>query len=55
MKDELQYILSGKSQVKHGAFIQTIASHLSGSQTLGTMAKDNQHHKAEETKELIHF
>jgi hypothetical protein len=55
MKDEIQYILSGKSQVKHHHLIQAACSYLKRSQGTSSMAKDQQQHKEEETKSLIQF
>jgi hypothetical protein len=55
MIDDIQHILSGKSQVKHHHLIQTTCSYLKGSQGASSMAKDQQQHKEEETKSLIQF
>ena len=55
MKHELQNIISGKSQVKYHHLIQTTCSYLKGSQGAGSMVKDQQQHKEEETKSLIQF
>jgi hypothetical protein len=55
MRDDIQHILSGKSQVKHHHLIQTTCSYLKGSQGASSMAKDQQQHKEEETKSLIQF
>ncbi len=55
MKDEIQHILSGTSQVKHHHLIQTTCSYLKRSQGTGTMAKNKQQLKEEETKRLIQF
>ena len=55
MKDEIQHILSGKSQVKHHHLIQAACSYLKRSQGTSSMAKDQQQHKEEETKSLIQF
>ena len=55
MKDDIQYILSGKSQVKHHHLIQTACSYLKRSQGASSMAQDQQQHKEEETKSLIQF
>ncbi len=53
MIDDIQYILSGKSQVKHHHLIQAACSYLKGSQGTSAMAKDQQQQKEEETKSLI--
>ena len=55
MKDDIQHILSGKSQVKHHHLIQTACSYLKGSQGTSSMAKDQQQLKEEETKRLVQF
>lgn len=55
MKDDIQHILSGTSQVKHHHLIQTACSYLKGSKGASSMAKDQQHYKEEETKSLIQF
>ena len=55
MKDEIQHILSGKSQVKHHHLIQAACSYLKRGQGTSSMAKDQQQHKEEETKSLIQF
>ena len=55
MKDEIQYILSGTSQVKHHHLIQTTCSYLKRSQGSSSMVKDQQHYKEEETKKLVQF
>ncbi len=55
MRDDIQYILSGKSQVKHHNLIQTTCSYLKRSQGTSSMVKDQQQHKEEETKTLIQF
>ena len=52
MRDEIQYILSGTSQVKHRHHIQTARSYLKRSQGTSSMVKDQQQHK-EETKRLV--
>lgn len=55
MKDDIQYIISGKSQVKHHHLIQTACSYLKRSKGTSSMAQDQQQHKEEETKSLIQF
>jgi len=55
MRDDIQHILSGKSQVKHHHLIQTTCSYLKRSQGTSSMVKDQQQHKEEETKSLIQF
>ena len=55
MKDDIQHILSGKSQVKHHHLIQTTCSYLKRSKGSSSMVKGQQQHKEEETKSLIQF
>jgi len=55
MKDEIQHILSGKSQVKYSDFIQTACSYLTRSQEASSVAKNQQQLKEQETKKLIQF
>ncbi len=56
MRDEIQNILSGKSQVKYHHLIQTTCSYLKRSQGTSTVVKNHQQHKEEEeTKRLIQF
>jgi len=55
MRDDIQYILSGKSQVKHHHLIQAACSYLKGSQGTSSMVKDQQLYKEEETKRLVQF
>jgi hypothetical protein len=55
MKNEIQHILSGTSQVKHYHLIQTTCSYLKGSQGASSMDKNQQQRKEEETKRLIQF
>lgn len=52
MNDEIQHILSGKSQVKHGSFIQTIISYLRRCEETSTLVKEDKHFKEKETKSL---
>jgi hypothetical protein len=55
MKDDIQDILSGKSQVKHHHLIQATCSYLKRSQGTGSMAEKQQQIKEQETKKLIQF
>jgi hypothetical protein len=55
MRDEIQHILDGKSEVRHHHLIQTPCSYLKRSQGASSMAKDQQQRKEEETKSLIQF
>jgi hypothetical protein len=52
MNDEIQFILSGKSPVKHGTVIKTIISYLEASQGASGMVERGKHFKKEETKRL---
>lgn len=53
IKYELQHILSGKAEVKHGNIIQTITRHLARSEKSSEEAKITKHFKKEETEKLI--
>ena len=55
MRDDIQHILSGTSQVKHHHLIQATCSYLKGSKGTSSMVKDQQQHKEEETKRLVQF
>ena len=55
MKDDIQNILSGKSQVKHHHLIQATCSYLKRSKGAGTMAQDQQQLKEQEAEKLIQF
>lgn len=55
IKYELQYILSGKSEVKHGNIIQTIAGYLGRSEKTGRLASKEKSFKSKETLELINW
>jgi len=55
MRDEIQHILDGKSEVRHHHLIQTTCSYLKRSQGASSMAKEQQQRKEEETKSLIQF
>jgi len=55
MKDEIQRIISGASQIKYGSDIQTILRFLTGSQESGSMAKTDKHFKKEEAEKLKLF
>ena len=55
MKDDIQHILFGTSQVKHHHLIQTACSYLKGSQGAGAMAQDQQQNKEKEAEELSQF
>lgn len=55
MKYEVQRIISGESQVKHGAIIQTIASHLSRSESSSGLVKEFKHFKNQEAEVLEQF
>ncbi len=55
MKYELQLIISGESQVKYGAIIQTIANYLSRSQSASSLVKEFKHFKKQETEILEQY
>jgi hypothetical protein len=52
LKYELHNILSGKSEVRFGTIIQTIASYLKNGETTSRTIEGEKHLKSEETKRL---
>lgn len=48
MKHELQNVISGKSEVKHGDAIQAFACYLRRSEGAGKLAKESKHYKKQE-------
>lgn len=55
MKHELQNIISGKSQVRHGDAIQAVSSYLRGSKSASSEAKDSKQIKREEAAIIKQF
>jgi hypothetical protein len=55
MKNELRNILSGKSKVRFGSAIQTIARYLRESEKTGSETKNSKHFKKQETEQLEHY
>ena len=55
MKDELRNIISGKSEVRFGAIIQSITGYLKESATPSSKIEDGKQVRAEETKILEKF
>ena len=55
MKYELQNIISGKSQIIHGATIQTTASYLERSQRTSTVDKESKFFREQETEYLREY
>jgi hypothetical protein len=55
LKDELHNIISGKSQVRFGAIIQTIASYLENGQNSSPETEDSKQVRKEEKKRLEDF
>lgn len=55
LRYELQDVLSGKSQVRFGTIIQTIASYLKDGETTSPAIEDTKRFKSEETKRLEEF
>lgn len=49
LKNELHHVLSGKSQVRFGAIIQTIASYLNNGASTGKKIEREKHNKNQET------
>jgi hypothetical protein len=52
MNNEIQRVISGKSQVRYGANIQAAISYLTGSAKSGALDKTDKHFKREETEKL---
>jgi hypothetical protein len=52
LKYELHNVLSGKSQIRIGTIIQTIASYLNDGEKSGTSAESEKHFKKQEAKKL---
>jgi hypothetical protein len=52
MNNEIQRIISGKSQVSYGTNIQAAISYLTGSAQSGALDKTDKHFKREETEKL---
>lgn len=55
LKHELHNVLSGKSQVRFGAIIQSIASYLNDGTQTSTIIEDEKHFKKQETKRLENY
>ena len=55
MNDEIRHIISGKSEIRCGTTIQTIASYLARSQATSAMVKESKYFKAEETERLSSY
>jgi hypothetical protein len=55
VKNELQNVLSGKSEVSYGASIQAITLYLRTSIGTSATAEENESDKREETKKLIEY
>jgi len=52
LKNELHNVLSGKSQIRFGTIIQSIASYLNDGAQTSPIIKDEKHFKKQETKRL---
>ena len=55
LKYELRNVLSGKSQVRFGTTIQTVASYLKDGEKTSAAIEDTKRFKSEETKRLEDF
>ncbi|MBP6038578.1 MAG: hypothetical protein KA523_00100 [Flavobacterium sp.] len=55
MKHELHNVFSGKSQIRFGTVIQSIASYLNDGAQTGTIIEDEKHFKKQETKSLENY
>jgi len=55
LKNELHNVLSGKSEVRFGTIIQTIACYLNDGEKSSESIENEKHFKKQETKRLEHF
>ena len=55
LKHELHNVLSGKSQIRFGTIIQSIASYLNDGTQTGAIIEDEKHFKKQETKRLENY
>ena len=55
LKNELHNVLSGKSQIRFGTIIQSIASYLKDGPKTGAIIEDEKHFKKQETKNLENY
>jgi hypothetical protein len=55
LKNELHNVLSGKSEVRYGAIIQSVTRYLSNGSQSSSNAENQKHFKEKETKELEKF
>ena len=55
LKHELHNVFSGKSQIRFGTVIQSIASYLNDGAQTGTIIEDEKHYKKQETKSLENY
>jgi hypothetical protein len=55
LKNELHNVLSGKSEVRFGAIIQSVSSYLNNGTQSSSNVENEKHYKEKETKELEIF
>ena len=55
LKNHLNAIISGKSEVRHGKIIQTIANYLRESQKTSTAPKGSKRYKEQEKQKLVSY
>lgn len=55
LKNELHNVISGKSQIRFGTIIQSIASYLNDGPQTGAIIEDEKHFKKQETKSLENY
>ena len=55
LKDELHNVLSGKSEVRFGAIIQSVSCYLNNCKESSSNVKIEKHYKEKESKELEKF
>ena len=55
LKHELHNVLSGKSQIRYGTIIQSIASYLNNGAQTSAIIEDEKYFKKQETKRLENY
>lgn len=52
MSDEIQFIISGKSNIKHDSIVKAVLNDLTRSEKSSSLVKTDKHFKREETERL---
>jgi ribosomal protein L37AE/L43A len=55
MTNEIQSVISGKSQVRYGTNIQATISYLESSKNSGSLDKEDKYFKCEETERIRNY